>query len=973
MSGLVLAILALTLEGGFASPPREAKPHVWYHLMNGNVTKAGITRDFEALSAAGIGGVQMFDAGCGIGAGPLAFASNAWFDMMAHAFREAERLGLEVVVANCSGWSTAGGPWVAPSNSMKRLVHTASDAVEGHDGGLSTDRRSLCEAKSREWCAVATLPRPYEHDNGFYEDIAVLAVREPEPLPPYPGAKVVRGENELVLEFPEAVTAAGFSFKVKCKPWCWSAEGVLSTPEGDKTVTLARSGVNDADWRYRAFSRPQTARRFRFALRVPPPDTAYNPTGMTIRLTDVRLEREVKIEDLAAKTFACRLPTVPTAVEADSARTVKPQEVIDLTPQLKGDGQIAWDVPPGRWRILRFGFVSNGKRCHPASATGEGLEVDKLDAAAVARHFDAYAGKLTRLGGAFTGILVDSYEAGAQNWTQGLEREFAAKRGYDLKPYLPLFAGYVVGSVRESERVLADFRLTVSDRFARCFAGTLARKCRENGLALSLEPYGNAPCRNLDYGAEVQLPMAEFWLTDDRRYENGGNARIAASLAHVHGRRIVAAEAFTTEPGRDRGRWLDTPWRMKTAGDRAYAAGVNRLVYHRFVHQPWTDGRHLPGMTMGMFGVHFDRTQTWWKDYAPAFVAYQSRCQWLLQAGSPRTDVLSVVADGAPDEGGSTHGGAPDEFALPDGYAGDVATREAAARIGDRYPVVVPYGVPATETIARRKLEPDVLSPPETYWCHRGDESAEWYFVCRANPTSEVVRCSFRQSGRVPEIWDAETGAIRRAAVWRETGGRTEVELALRPRGSVFVVFPRQARKDLPVERRPGGMRELTSDVGTGAWTVAFPHGTVRFDGLTDWTRRPEENIRHFSGTAVYRKRVRAEGPDPGERVLLDLGEVRDFATVVVNGQAFAPLWRPPYRVDVTDALKHGDVANELEIRVTNLWPNRLIGDDALPPDRRTTSTTWRHWTKDDALLPSGLLGPVRLRCFWYNVMTNGK
>ena len=219
------ASFALTLEEGFASPPHAAKPHVWYHLMNGNVTKAGITRDFEALAAAGIGGVQMFDAGCGIEAGPLAFASADWFDMMAHSFREAERLGLEVVVANCSGWSTAGGPWIAPSNSMKRLTFVATDVLEGPRH------------------ATVRIPEPAD-TCGFYADIATIAVPEPDALPPLPQAAISRTERKVSMEFPSEVMARGFSYKVEY-PWCWSVDGILSTPRGEMSVTLARSGVCD--------------------------------------------------------------------------------------------------------------------------------------------------------------------------------------------------------------------------------------------------------------------------------------------------------------------------------------------------------------------------------------------------------------------------------------------------------------------------------------------------------------------------------------------------------------------------------------------------------------------------------------------------------------------------------------------------------------------------------------------------------
>ena len=937
-----------TLEAGFRDPPKAASPHVWYHLMNGHVTKEGITRDFEALAAAGIGGVQMFDAGCGIDAGPMAFASDAWFDMMAHAFREAERLGLEVVVANCSGWSTAGGPWIAPSNSMKRLVFAKSDVLAGdsHFSGV--------------------LPLPPD-TNGFYEDVAVLAVPEPSTRELPRPVRTSEGDV-IVLDFGREVVARGFSYRVEMgEPWSLDGE-IAAEPGGRYPLTVARSGVTDGAFRYRAFRKPETARRFRFSLELAEPTTAHNPPGTSVRLADVRLEGDVKVDELAAKAFVYRMDVSPTPAESD--RPVPVSSVIDLTGRMSADGKLDWSVPPGRWRLLRFGFASNGKKCHPASKAGEGLEVDKLDPEAVALHFAAYVGRLAAIGSpAFKGVLVDSYEAGAQNWTRGLERQFRERKGYDLRPWLPVFAGYVVESVAASERTLTDFRQVVSERFATSFAGTLQRLCHEAGLRLNLEPYGNAGVRNLDYGAFADVPMSEFWLHDDRRFEDGGNGRIAASLAHVLGLPIAAAEAFTSAPGENHGRWLDTPWRMKSAGDRAYAAGVNRIVYHRFTHQPDADDSCLPGMTMGMFGAHFDRKQTWWKGFAKPFVDYQRRCQWMLQAGAPRVDVLFVNGDGVPDEGGSTHGGAPNAYPLPDGYSGDVATESVVRRIlrgddgiwlapgGARYLAVVPWGASAGEVLREKRIAPDVLAPGGTFWTHRGDGTRDWYFIARENETAEVARCSFRLNGRVPEIWDAETGDVRRALEWREDGARTEVSVRLRPHGSAFVVFGRlrnEVAEEEPL-RRSVGVTEVA-----GAWDLSFLGiGRLTLPGLRDWTTLEDGRMKCFSGTAEYRKTLPAPVPKDGGRLVLELGRVCDFAEVIVNGGAPAVLWRPPYEVDVTEAARKGELS--LLIRVTNLWPNRLIGDDALPRSERTTKTSWRHWAGHDALRSSGLLGPVRL------------
>ncbi|MBR4611592.1 MAG: hypothetical protein IKO40_02645, partial [Kiritimatiellae bacterium] len=289
---------------------------------------------------------------------------------------------------------------------------------------------------------------------------------------------------------------------------------------------------------------------------------------------------------------------------------------------------------------------------------------------------------------------------------------------------------------------------------------------------------------------------------------------------------------------------------------------------------------------------------------------------------------------------------------------------------------------------------------------HRRDDSADWYFVALNNENETAFEASFREAGRVPEIWNAETGDIADAAAWRVEGGRTIASLSLPPSGSAFVVFRRDT--DLLGSAPVQAAETIAATTPEGPWHVSFPVDwytggetvkTREWPILHDWTSDHDPDIRYFSGTATYRTSFELKmenGKLPGQ-VMLDLGDVRNFAEVTVNGKTFPVLWRPPYRVDITDALPQAeDATNEFStlnfqfsIRVTNLWPNRLIGDDfmeddcnwrsgtngdrrdglwSIPdwvkrgepsPTGRHTFTTWRHWTKEDAPLPSGLLGPV--------------
>ena len=1186
---------AASLEEGFRSPPHDAKPQTWWHWMNGNVTKAGITADLEAMAAIGLGGAQIFDAGCEIPPGPVAFNTPAWFEAIGHAAKEARRLGLELCLPNCSGWSSSGGPWNPPENGMKFLEKSE----------VRTTGPASFNGK---------LPRPHS-PAGFYKDIAVVAY----PLPPADkwrmadeGAQVKMTGNEVVISFPHPVEASGFSGRF-ILPWTWQARGKMKVevssdgrifrPFETREIPLSVSGHSDSSLRFFPFKRPVRARVWRFRLEV--------DERIKVKVDTLVLEKKMSVSELGAKTFRVRAPVrMEEDVPARADQVVDKSRIVDLTAHMSEDGSLAWEVPPGEWKIVRLGYAANGVRNHPASKFGVGLEVDKLSKSALDFHFDAYIGKLCDYLGPLAGdvrsglnnILVDSYEVGSQNWTQGFEKEFAKRRGYDMFPYFPVFTGNVVGSLQETERFLADFRRTVADMFAENYSGALAEKCRERGLKLSLEPYGSCPSDNLQYGAAADIPMGEFWSTGGSGVRTVGNARVPGYLAHVWGRRYVATESFTANPGGESGRWQKTPFGIKAQGDRVFTHGVNRIVYHRFVHQPWADGKYLPGMTMGKWGMHFDRTQTWWP-LAKDWITYQSRCQFLLQEGRAVADGLFYCGEDAPNCGGDPESASGRPPSLPYGYNWDVCSRDALMRleVAADGRIVVPGGVaysflvlPDEETMsldALRKIaallkagakivgrvrpvrtpglrgypaadrelaalakkvwtHPNRLSctpdealaklgiVPDFMWngkkgrdlnntdiafIHRDYGAAgEGYFVAMPNPDPVSLEVSFRQSGRLPELWDAECGTISPAPVWREENGRTFVRLDFRPSGSVFVMFRKPAAGDhavslevaarerpAPLEivkaeygsfpsavtdvtavvrravcgsavrlqisnaltdgRDPAPMRKkeaciayrlggrertavipewsefavsaadapsasapayelgdvrngipeiwafaslsirivcasrrrliVAADVPPpcpvpGPWTVSFPAGwgvrseTV-FPRLMSWTDSADDGVKYFSGSAVYTKTVAMAKPGRGKRLILDLGDVKDFAEVTVNGKTYPVLWRPPFCVDITDAIREGGT-QDLRIRVTNRWPNRLIGDDRLyaqdcewkkadfreaivdipawvkegrkSPTGRHTFTTWKHWNKDDNLLPSGLLGPVLLR-----------
>ncbi|MBI4559252.1 MAG: hypothetical protein HY706_16830 [Candidatus Hydrogenedentes bacterium] len=346
------------------------------------------------------------------------------------------------------------------------------------------------------------------------------------------------------------------------------------------------------------------------------------------------------IEQKACYRVGFIYPGIPPEIPREN--TIERSQIADLSAQMDNEGRLVWEVPAGKWTVMRFGHTSTGATNEPSPATGRGLECDKLSKEGIEANFAGMMGKLIddvgpRAGKTLAATHVDSWENGAQNWTARMREEFKARRGYDLLPFLPTFSGRVVDSLEISERFLWDLRQTVSDLVVENYAGHLQTLARQHGLRLSIEAYGG-PCDDLPYAARADEPMSEFWV--------GGNAlsvcKEMASAVHTYGKTILGAEAFTAD---DSERWLQHPATLKSLGDRAFCLGVNRFVFHRYAMQPWRDRR--PGMTMGPWGVHYERTQTWW-DWTPAWHAYLARCHFILRQGLFVADICYLQPEAAP-------------------------------------------------------------------------------------------------------------------------------------------------------------------------------------------------------------------------------------------------------------------------------------------------------------------------------------
>jgi hypothetical protein len=412
---------------------------------------------------------------------------------------------------------------------------------------------------------------------------------------------------------------------------------------------------------------------FQGLLPLPSPRTPYFDTINQ----ELKAKREAYFENVAVLAF----PTPSSAQSVDdidekalyyrapftSAAGVKPflpapaqfpslsqtagircNSIIDLTRQMRADGTLDWQAPSGEWTVMRFVSRNNGANTRPAPQAGYGFECDKFSCDALVSHFDHYIGALLKKigplksGAGLTTLHIDSWEMGAQNWTQNFREEFRKRRGYDPQPFYPAYTGLIVENLEMTERFLWDLRLTGQELVVENHAQCLKSLAGKSGLKLSIEPYDMNPAADLELGAIADVPMCEFW---SKGY--GFNASFscieAVSIAHTMGRPVVAAEAFTAQG--DEG-WKQNPGSMKDQGDWAFCMGINRFVYHTFAHQP-LGAEYRPGMTMGPYGVHWDRGQTWWP-LVGDYHRYITRCSWLLRQGTAAADILYLTPEGAP-------------------------------------------------------------------------------------------------------------------------------------------------------------------------------------------------------------------------------------------------------------------------------------------------------------------------------------
>jgi hypothetical protein len=1081
----------------FSNPPNSARPRVWWHWMNGNITKEGIRLDLEWMHRVGLGGTTIFEGSIDtpqVVRNRLVYMTPEWKDAFRYATTTADALGMEMSIASSPGWSATGGPWVPPAEGMKKLVWSETRVHGGtsftetlskpSDATGTFQNYSVRSVASESGDASAPpLPR-------FYADSAVVAYRLPS-------------DDRTQVELHPRITSSGGHPDV----------AALSDGDVEKVaLSLPSAAPGKEAWVQFEYARPQMIQAITLAAlddmisifgfedaHATYPHLECSDDGIHFRpVTDVSLssvpQRTVAFAGVTAKFFRVSFPARPSStgksankdhaitelVMSSAARVnefekragfatvldyyairvppatpnsiVPTNDVIDLTSRMRPDGSLDWKVPSGNWAILRMGYSLIGHENGPAPLEATGLEVDKLNRQDMKNYVDGYLKTYSDTVGPSlvgkTGIqymLSDSAETGPQNWTDDMLDAFRQRRGYDAHPWLPALTGVVVQSPEATDKFLWDFRRTIAELFAQNDYGEIAAELHRHHMGYyseALEYHRPSLGDDMEMRRSADIPMGAMWT-----YQPDGaptptylaDLRGAASISHIYGQNLVGAESMTSGGPA----WGWSPATLKTIADLEFALGVNRFMIHESAHQPLVN--RPPGLTLGQYGLWFNRNQTWAEEAGP-WVSYLARSSYLLQQGHFYGDVAYFYGQEGPLT--AVFGLRPQQD-MPEGYGFDFVNADvvlnrlslvdgrlttpggtsyrllylggtsrrmtlpvllkirdlvaAGAMVAGEKPTDSPSladdqvlfhsvadqlwgsstkstgsivkfhmgriyaGFTANEVLSKLNLERDfAYSRPEPdtqlMFVHRRLKAGDIYFVDNRRDRRESLDATFRVEGRVPELWHAETGKSSPVS-YRTAHGHTTIPLRLEPNEAVFVVFRRassHATLSLPTRR------ETSIVTVDGGWTVHFQpdrgvSGAVRFDQLGSWTDSSHEGVKYFSGAATYTKIIHAQSGwfALGAHLWLDLGSVKDLAEVNVNGKSLGIVWTVPYRVDVTGALHRGE--NTVVIKVTNLWVNRLIGDQQPDAAKKYTFTTFQPYKANSPLLPSGLMGPVRI------------
>jgi hypothetical protein len=917
------------LEAGWLNPPVQARLRAYWWWLNGNVTKEAITRDLEEMKSKGFGGALICDADGSSQEGNEraphgpTFFSPEWRELFKHTLKEAHRLGLEMSLNIQSGWNL-GGPMVKPEDAPKKLVWTES-RVKG------------------ETNLVVKLQQPKGRDN-FYRDLFVLAYRINPNLPP--GRKPLKNLPEKALlqglqpfsapvstplfeEFPavpgeqdtQVKDVADLSAKL-------TPDGTLrwDVPAGDWQIIRFGFTLNDhchvstcsQGWDGYALDPFDDGafRRYWDAVIEPLMADAGLLAGKTLKYLHTD-SWEVEVanwtptlrEEFKARRGYDLLPWLPVI----TGKIVNGRDESDrfLQDFCRTMGDLAIDH---HYRLFRDGAHRHGMQIHPESG---GPHSVPIDAQQCLGYDDA-----------------PMSEFWAWSWTHrvGDANRFFVKQ--------PASASHAYGR----PLVLAEGFTSIGPHWQETLRDNLKptfdHACLEGLNLLVWHAFVCSPASEgipgQQYFAGTHLnPNVTWWNKSapffsyiDRCQWMLQQGLPVADVAYYYGDHVPNFAQLRKSDPAHAGTGYD------------YDVVTAEVVLNRM---NVSDGRLvLPEGTSYRLLVLPDRTVI--------SLPVLRKLKELVAAGA-------MVLGPRP--------------ATASGLAGFPASDAEVKRLADELwgKGNVQTGKTGREVLLAKGVKPDFEwksqndGEPEIDYVHRTVDGTEIYFVANRSTNAAALECTFRVAGKAPELWDAVTGDHRFATAYSQAEGRTTLPLEFAPCGSRFIVFREPAAQHAATSKRNDASFETIKELG-GSWAVSFDPKwggpeSAQFDSLASWTTRPEPGIKFYSGKAVYRQSFESPAGANARSFWLDLGEVRELAEVKLNGQSCGIAWASPFRVDISRALKPGP--NQLEIEVVNFWPNRIIGDQSLPEAQRLTKTNIRKLTAKTPLVPSGLLGPVRL------------
>lgn len=1015
------------LRTNFSNPPSDVKTAVYWYWISDNISKEGVVKDLQAMKKVGINRAFIGNIGePSVPYGDVKIFTDEWWDILHTALKTASDLGIEIGIFNSPGWSQSGGPWVKKEQSMRYLASSSiiingpcSELIQLPEINDAQDVKVLAfpivDEKKASWKIVKNEGESCSIDMKVPFEVArTLFVKVSSVIKT--SAKLYFYKNNkysLLKEFE--IDRSNPAIQVGFDPY---APIVIALPHmkcDSYKLVLGNSGAGSAE---------------------------------------VTLSSKAYVERYPEKTLAKMFQTpLPMWDEYlwedqpevdDSTIILDPNQIIDLTSKVTEDGKINWNVPIGKWKLVRYAMKTTGQTNAPASPEGTGLEVDKMSKIHLKSHFESFIGEILRRIPAkdrhcFKAVVMDSYETGGLNWTDDMEKSFVEKFGYSPIPYLPVLQGEIIGSAEISNRFLWDLRRLIADRVAYDYVGGLRELCHKYGLTTWLENYGHwgFPSEFLLYGGQSDEIAGEFWSVGSLGdIEN----RAASSCGHIYGKNKIWAESFTCG-GPDFYRY---PAEMKPRGDRFFTEGINATLLHLYIQQP---NNRMPGIN-APYGNEFNRHNIWFS-HLDLFINYLKRCNYLLQQGTYVADVAYFIGEDTPKMTGIC------EPALPKGYSFDYINADVllnnssvvngclTLESGMKYRVLVlphlktmrpeilkkieefisnglivlgdrPIKSPSLQNYPKADVEVEQLSnliwnsnlsskdksiygkgyvyfntnlerifadlklqPDFTYsnssvpllFIHRKLKNCDIYFVSNQSDSIVSTTATFRVNRKKVELWDPVSAEMRIATA-TVFNGLSSMELTLQPNESSFIVFHDEktpALHDIP--NFPKGKHILTIN---SPWSIVFHNQSDRvsksviWDNLQDLSTSDDIFLKYFSGSITYKNSFNLNSL-PSNEMYIDLGKVMLMAKIKVNGKYVGGVWTSPYKLNISNYVNVGK--NTIEVEVVNNWINRLIGDKRLPLSQRSTWNTFTYLTEDTQLQPSGLLGPVIIESYDYELM----